>query len=261
MRSFDQRHRLLAEGADGAAQHRLLRDHVVGVAGMHLGDRDDRRIERRHVARHHALQRRDDLGGDDHRIDARLRPRAVRALAGDLDVEQAAAGHLRAGADGELADLELGPVVHAEDLLAGELVEQPVLHHRLGAAAALLGRLEDEMDGAVEVARRREILGGAQQHRGVAVMAAGMHAALVLAAVIERVVLVHRQGIHVGAQPDGARIVADPDGADDAGLADAGGDLAAPFLELPGHDLRGPLLLEAELGMGVDVAPDGGELG
>ena len=53
-----------------------------------------------------------------------------------------------------------------------------------------------------------------------------------LAAMVEGVVLVHRQRIHVGAQPDGARIVADPDGADDAGLADAGRDLAAPFLEL-----------------------------
>ncbi len=220
-----------------AAQHGLLRDDVVGVAGMHLGDRDHRRIERRHVARHHALQRRDDLRGDDHRIDAGLRPRAVRALAGDLDVEQAAARHLRARADGELADVELGPVVHAEDLLAGELLEQPVLDHGLGAATAFLGRLEDEVHRAVEVARGREVLGGAQQHRRVAVMAAGMHAALVLAAMVEGVVLVHRQRIHVGAQPDGARIVADADGADHAGLADAGRDLAAPFLELGRHDL------------------------
>src|SRR5713101_8132675 len=97
-------------------------------------------------------------------------PRSGRALAGDLDVEQPAARHLRARADGELADIELGPVVHAEDLLAGELLEQPVLDHRLGAATALLGRLEAEMDRAVEVARRREILGGTQQHGGVTVM-------------------------------------------------------------------------------------------
>jgi hypothetical protein len=131
----------------------------------------------------------------------------------------------------------------------------------LTIASALLGRLKDEMDGAVEVACRRKVLGGAQQHGRVAVMAAGMHAALVLAAMIEGIVLVHRQRVHVGAQPNGARIVADPDGADDAGLADAGRDLAAPFLELLGHDLRRPLLLEAELGMGVDVTPDGGELG
>ncbi len=52
-------------------------------------------------------------------------------------------------------------------------------------------------------------------------MAAGMHAALVLAAMVEGVVLVHRQRVHVGAQADRPRIVADADGAHDAGLADA----------------------------------------
>ena len=184
----------------------------------------------------------------------------MRTLAGDVYVEQAAPRHLRAGADGELADVELRPVVHAEDLFAGKLVEQPVLDHGLGAATTFLGRLEDEVDGAVEVARRRKILGGAQQHGGVAIVAAGMHAALVRAAMVEGVEFVHRERIHVGAQADGARIVADPDGADDAGLADTRRYLQAPLLQLLRHDGAGPLLLEAEFGMGVDVAPDGGQL-
>ena len=84
MRSFDQRHRLLAEGADGAAQHRLLRDHVVGVAGMHLGDARSPPDRAAATLRDTTLcSAVDDLGGDDHRIDAGFRPRAVRALAGD----------------------------------------------------------------------------------------------------------------------------------------------------------------------------------
>ena len=228
---------------------------------MHLGDRDHRGIERGDAARHDGLQGRDDLRGDDHRIDAALRPRAVRPLAGDVDVEQAAARHLRARADRELADIELRAIVHAENLLAREFLEEAVLHHRLGAATAFLGRLEDEVHRAVEVARGGEILGGAQQHRGVTVMTAGVHAALVLAAVIEGVVFVHRQRIHVGAQPDRLGIVADPDRAHDSGLADAGGDLAAPLLQFLRHDLRRAHLLEAKLGMGMDVAPDGGQFG
>ncbi len=81
---------------------------------------------------------------------------------------------------------------------------------------------------------------------------------LCLAAMVEGVALVHRQRIHVGAQADCHRIVADPDGADHAGLADAGGDLDAPFLELLGDDAAGALLLEAQLGVGMDVAADGG---
>ena len=39
--------------------------------------------------------------------------------------------------------------------VAREFVEQPVLDHRLGAAEPLLGRLEDEMHGAVEIAALR----------------------------------------------------------------------------------------------------------
>ena len=40
-----------------------------------------------------------------------------------------------------------------------------------------LGRLEDEVHRAVEVARLGQVARGAEQHRGVAVMAAGMHLA------------------------------------------------------------------------------------
>ena len=98
------------------------------------------------------LQRRRDVAGDQHRVDAGLGPGAVRALAGDRDVEERAARHHRAGADLEFADRQPGPVVHAEDRVAREFVEQPVLDHRLGAAEPFLGRLEDEVHGAVEIA-------------------------------------------------------------------------------------------------------------
>ena len=70
-----------------------------------------------------------------------------------------------------------GPVVQAVDALDGEAVEQPFFHHDAAAAAILLGGLEDEVDGAAEVARFGQILGGAEQHGGVAVMAAGVHPA------------------------------------------------------------------------------------
>ena len=68
-------------------------------------------------------------------------------------------------------------IVHAVDLLDTPAVHQPVIDHRLAAGAALLGRLEDDDGGAVEVARLGQVLGGAEQHRCVAVMAAGVHLA------------------------------------------------------------------------------------
>ena len=46
---------------------------------------------------------------------------------------------------------------------------------------------------------------------------------------------------------------------DDAGLADAGVMLDAERGELLLHDARGPVLLEAELGMGVQITTNGGE--
>ena len=111
-------------------------------------------------------------------------------------------GHDRTGADRERADRNARAVVHAVDLLDAETLHQPVLDHRGGAGAALLGRLEDhdrvagEIPGLGEIARRTE------QHRGVAVMAAGVHLARRLGGVGQIGRFLDRQRVHVGAQPD-----------------------------------------------------------
>jgi hypothetical protein len=112
-----------------------------------------------------------------------------------------------------------------------------------------------------EVARLGQVLGSAQQHGGVPVMAAAMHAPLVLRAVLEGVEFVHGQRVHVGAEADGARAVADTDGADHAGPGDAGMDLAAEFLQLAGDDVAGAVFLETKLRMGMDIAPPLGHFG
>ena len=87
----------------------------------------------------------------------------------------------------ELAHRHARPVVRAEDGLHRELVEQAVLHHLARAAAAFFGRLEHQVHGAVEVAVLAQMLGRRQQHRGVAVVAAGVHLAGVRARVREAV--------------------------------------------------------------------------
>ncbi len=60
-----------------------------------------------------------------------------------------------------------------------EAVEQTLGDHPAAAAAVLaaefLGRLEDQVDRAVEVPGLGQIARGAQQHRRVPVMAAGVH--------------------------------------------------------------------------------------
>ncbi len=153
-------------------------------------------------------------------------------------------------------------VVDAVDLVTGELLEQAVAQHLGSTGEALLGRLEDQVDGAGEVARLGEVARGAEQHGGVAVMAAGMHAVLVGALVGQVIVeLGHGQSVHVGAQAD--LPVAGPamDHAHDAGLAEAAMHLDAPGFQLLGDDAGGANLLEADLRMGMEVAPPFRHLG
>jgi len=149
--------------------------------------------------------------------------------------------------------------VHAEHCLHGETLEQAVGDHFSGATTTFLCGLEDQVDGAVEIPVFRQVLRGGQQHRGVAIVAAGVHLAGVLAGVGEGVEFLHGQGVHVGAQanaPAAGAAVAAMDDANHPGLAHATVYGNAPFGEFLGHQVGGANLLEAEFGVGVDVASD-----
>ena len=178
----------------------------------------------------------------------------------DRDVEERATRRLRPLADGKRSDRLAGPVVQGEHLVAGKPVEQPVLQHGERAADALLARLEDEMHGALEGGRGGEIPGSAQQHGGVAVVAAGVHQPRLAAAIRQVGLLLHRQAVHVGAQADRLAARAALQHADHAGLADAPVHLDAPLGELGRDDLRRAVLLQPDLRVGMQVAADGGQL-
>jgi hypothetical protein len=138
--------------------------------------------------------------------------------------------------------------------------EQLVRKHRLRAAQPLLGRLEDEIDRAVEVARLGEIARRTEQHGGVAVVTAGMHHAGLGRFVWQLVRFHDRQCVHVGAQPDRHRAVALAQHTDDTGATDCTVHLDAERFQLSCHDVRGAMLLEAELGVCVEILADRGQL-
>ena len=142
-----------------------------------------------------------------------------------------------------------GQLCEREHLLGRKALEEAVLDHRLRARVALLARLEDEVGGAVEIARLVQVARGGEQHRRVPVVAAAVHPAVVARLVRELVLLLHRQRVHVGAQADGAAARVGPAAhdRDDARLADAGVMLDAERGEALADDLRGAVLLEAEL--------------
>jgi hypothetical protein len=154
-----------------------------------------------------------------------------------------------------------GHVVHGVDGIAGVLVEQAVVHHLHGAAHALFGRLEDQVERARELAVPRQVLGRAQQHGRMAVVPAGMHDAGPPAAVGQARLLLDGQRVHVGAQAYGARAAAALQAAHQAGHAQAALDLVAPGREPLGHQVAGAELLEAELGVLVDLLAHRHEFG
>ena len=149
--------------------------------------------------------------------------------------------------------------MRGEDGVHRKALEQAVGHHRQGAGAALLGRLEDQHDGAVELRMQGQVPRCSQQHRRVAVVAAGMHSARVTAGVVETVVLFHRQRIHVGAQTDGALALAALQNAHNTGAPDASHHRNTPVLQQLGHTGGRALFGKAQLRMGVQVAADGHE--
>jgi hypothetical protein len=106
----------------------------------------------------------------------------------------------------------------------GKRSQQAVGQHALGAAAAghtaqFLGGLEDQVQRAAEVGLLRQPFSRGQQHRCVAVVAAGVHAPGVAAAPGSAFTfgLLDRQRIHVRAQAQPIRSRAAPQGADHPG--------------------------------------------
>ncbi len=181
----------------------------------------------------------------------------MAALALDADRHLIGRGEHRALAQREGAERQVWHVVHAIDFLDAERLHQPVVDHRLGAAAAFFGRLENDDRRTGEIARRGEIARGAQQHRGVAVVAAGVHLARNGRAIGQVGHLFDRQRVHVGAKANDARACALSalDHADDAGSPKPRAHfVAAEFGKARGDEGGGLIDVVEQLGMGVEMA-------
>src|SRR5262249_53065174 len=142
-----------------------------------------------------------------------------------------------------------------------ETIEEPLLHHDATAAKPFLGRLKDEMDLAGEIAMLAEVARGAEQHRGMAVVSAGVHFPGYFRGIVEPRRLANMQRVEI--RPEADRALAGPRAlqrADEAGLGDSLGDVDAPGAKFVGHQPRRTTFLEADFGMTMDVAADRDEL-
>ena len=166
---------------------------------MELAHRDHGRLEWAHVAAHDGLQALHDGGTRKHGVGALVGHGSVGAPAGDVDAPPVGRRHARPGLDGDLAGHDVAPDVRA--VHAVHALEHAGGNHGLGAVAALLGRLEHEADFAFKlVFHADEKLGRAEQHCDVAVVAAGVHEALVLGGEGLARLLGDGQRVEVGAQ-------------------------------------------------------------
>jgi hypothetical protein len=135
--------------------------------------------------------------------------------------------------------------------------QQSLFEHHSSATIALLAGLEHEPDCAPQLGLTADQqAGGADQHRGMCVMSAGVHPAGVARRKVQPGVLLQRQRIHVRSQQDR------PSGQGPAQVGDHRcGALAGADREWQPAQLIQNLRLcerqvEPELGLTVDCAPE-----
>ena len=74
-------------------------------------------------------------------------------FARQVNIELIGRGEKWARADRECARGHPRPIMHPVDLLDAEALHHPVIDHFAATAAALFGRLEDDGDCAIKIAR------------------------------------------------------------------------------------------------------------
>jgi hypothetical protein len=139
--------------------------------------------------------------------------------------------------------------------IAGKPLEQTILDHASGAAEALLRRLEDEMNGSVQVRIGGEAPGRANQHGDVPVVPAAVKRTRGLACVRYAGVLIDRQCVHIGAEANAAARRTTPKAAHDARAADAAMDVKPKSSKGFRNKASGAMFEEAEFRVPVNIPP------
>ncbi|BCH16315.1 hypothetical protein MesoLjLa_31660 [Mesorhizobium sp. L-2-11] len=233
-----------------ALQPDPARHDVADIAAVDLGEADDQRGLRIDRAADDALDGLDKGARGQDRVVAELRHGGMRAKTLEAQLEIVDGRHLCSSASGDCPLLQARPVVDGIDRLDRETLEQAVFDHTQAAAFVFFGWLEDEVHDAVEGAGLAEQSGRAEQHGGVAVMAAGVHHALVPGRIGQAGPLDNRKRIQLGAKTDGACARAAAQDADNPGAADPLMHLIeAEGAQFLGNETCRFVLVESEFGI------------
>ena len=253
--------RFFLQAAYSAGNDGVIRNDVLYRAAGDFADGQHSCIEWVGAARNQGLQLADDGAGHRNGVQRGVRHGGMAAFALNLDLEAEVRGHDGAYAHRHLSCRQRRPVVQRKHGFAGEFFKQAIVHHGLGAGTAFFCWLKNQMHRAIKVGLLAQQGRRAQQHGGVAVVATGMHAALVLADVLESIDFCDRQGIHVSANANAAaRITGITAFAinrrHNAGLAQTAMHLQAQSFQIRGNLVTSAGLFVLELRVGMQITAD-----
>ncbi len=163
--------------------------------------------------------------------------------------------HDRPITEGKLAEGNAGIVMKGKNSITRKTVEQSFVYHDLGAAEILFRRLENQMNGSVEIAPLSQSLGSTEQHRRMAIMSTGMHQTRGLAGIGQICLLMNGKRVDIGTNADRLPARSIRQSPDDPGFRKSSRDLVSQSLELPRNDLGSPFLLEPQFRVGMKVMP------
>ena len=166
------------QSADGPLQHYLVRDDVILVAPLDPADGQDQGASGADLPGGDGLEGQNDVGGRIDGVYPFFRGGAMAAAPPDPDGELVKGRHAAAGGGNHGAAGDVGPQqgadMEAEDGVHS--IQRSLLQHDFGSLTLLLGRLEEEADGAPELLPVfLQDLGGPHEHGGVGIMPAGVH--------------------------------------------------------------------------------------
>ena len=166
--------------------------------------------------------------------------------------------HQRACLNADLSMGQIGPNMKAVNRL--HIVQEPGIHHRSRTAdgGQLLGRLEDQFYGSVDlVSSLEQKLGCAQKPGHMIIMSAGMHHAVVSGLILDVVHLLDLQRVHIRPEADDLAFLRAVDDADHAVAAYVFNYfVAAHFLQISRNLLGGFHLVLGGLGILMKISSD-----
>ncbi len=231
----------------------MLGDDVRRAARFQAADGDDGGIDRVDFARDEGLDRSDQESGNDDCVGGLVGPGAVPALTLHLDAEAIRLCRDHAAGDHDLADAVMMRDVTAEDGV--DAIEHAAVQNHPRAAPTFFSGLKHEQ----HVGRRRlpgQQRRGAEHHRHVGIVTAGVHLAFDGGGERQVGVLRPGQGVHLGPQRNCRPLGTLPRQAPDHRAAFAGIGIAdAETLELLLDEPGSMLFLERKLRMAVKRPP------